>query len=373
MTSAVDWGLAAKIAKRVASSNGDFGPRERREMERQFEEAVPLAQGLVEKETGWTSIEGPARAEVVDRAGWIDANIRSFRRLLRPLLGPMEERLSGPAAWVTPKIAAAEIGAMLGWMSGRVLGQYDLLVLEDDEDAPDAPDAPGGKDGKSSSKPDLEGQDTVYFVGPNLFGIEKKFDFDPPDFRLWVALHELTHRAQFTGVSFLRPYFLQMVDGLLSESDVDPERMFTALGRIAEAIRTGRNPLADGVTALFASEAQKETMDRLGGMMSLLEGHGDVVMDRAGIGYVQGAERFGATLRARRQQAGAAKLLTQLIGMEAKLRQYEEGERFIAHIEQRLGRRGLDTAFASVETLPTMADIRHPDAWIDRVSVAAAR
>jgi coenzyme F420 biosynthesis associated uncharacterized protein len=361
MSSAVDWKLASKIAKRVAGSNDEFGVSERREMERQFEEFVPLAQRLVEAETGWPSASGPATARVVDRGGWIDANIRSFQRLLRPLLSQMEERLVGPTAWVAPKLAAAEIGAMLGWMSGRVLGQYDLLVLED------ADDTGGG------STPDLDGQDTVFFVGPNLFSLEKKFDFKSADFRLWVALHELTHRAQFTGVSFLRPYFLQMVDSLLAESDIDPARFFTALGRIAEAIRTGKNPLADGVTALIASDEQMATMDRLGGMMSLLEGHGDVVMDRAGIGYVNNAERFGSTLRARRQQSGAAKLLTQVIGMEAKMRQYEEGELFIAHIERRLGPAALNLAFGSIEALPTMADIRNPDAWIARVSVGSTR
>ncbi len=357
MTSAVDWKLAATVARRVAGDDGDPHSAERRQMAADFSEFVPLAQRLVEAETGWPSLAGAAKAEVVGRAGWIDANLRSFKRLLHPMLSRLEDKLVGPAGWITPKVAAVEIGVVLGWMSGRVLGQYDLLVLEDDDEA--------------AAGHDLTGQDTVYFVGPNLASLEKKFNFEPRDFRLWVALHELTHRAQFTGVPFLRPHFLSLVETMLADTDPDPTRFFVALGRMAESIRQGKGPFADGVGALFATDAQKRVMDQLGGMMSLLEGHGDVVMDRAGLEYVTGAERFGSVLRTRRQQTGAAKVLTQLMGMEAKMRQYEEGERFIEEIEAARGRTALDLAFASVESLPSMDEIRAPQAWLARVSAQA--
>ena len=142
---------------------------------------TPLEEELVEAETGLITNEGSDRGRVIDRAGWIDANIRAFRRLLRPVL--VESAGTNPASRITRKIAAAELGAVLGWMSRRVLGQYDLLLAEDE---------------------DRDEQDLVYYVGPNIMTIEKKYAFDPKQCRLWLALHELTNRTQFTGVAWWR-------------------------------------------------------------------------------------------------------------------------------------------------------------------------
>ena len=91
------------------------------------------------------------------------------------------------------------MGAVLGWMSTRVLGQYDLLVLEDE---------------------DPDDQDIVYYVGPNIASLERRFEFPEREFRLWVALHEVTHRTQFTGVPWLRPHFLGLVTSLVDDADV---------------------------------------------------------------------------------------------------------------------------------------------------------
>ncbi|MCB1269905.1 MAG: zinc-dependent metalloprotease, partial [Microthrixaceae bacterium] len=265
----------------------------------------------------------------------------------------LDERMTAPAAVVSGKVAAAELGALLGWMSQRVLGQYDLLVLEEE---------------------DPDDQDIVYFVGPNILGLEKRHGFPPEQFRMWVALHEVTHRTQFTGVPWLREHFLGLVSSLLDEADPDPARLFTAFGRVAEGIRTRTNPLDDGgLSALFASGAQREVMDRMGGLMSLLEGHGDVTMDRAALERVPQAERFARVLRARRRDMGlATRLLSRLIGLEAKLNQYEQGEAFIAAVEDAGGTPALNRAFEEPANLPTRAEILDPSAWLARVAVDAA-
>lgn len=317
-----------------------------RKMIADFDRLVPEAEALVWAQTGWTPPPTPARARVVGRVDWVKANIASFRRLLRPLTTRFEGQLKGPAAWVTPKIAGAELGLILGWMSGRVLGQYDMLVLEDE---------------------DVVEQDVVYFVGPNLVKLEERHEFDPEQFRLWIALHELTHRAQFTAIPHLRPRFLELVERSLAATDPDPQMFFEMLGRIAGAIRAGRNPLGDGIGSLLASADQQAVMGQIGGMMSLLEGHGDVVMDRAARSRVPDADRFGETLRVRRQQSGLAKVAGQLLGLEAKLRQYADGERFIEIVEARHGWMGVEAAFASLEALPTLDEIREPDLWAARV------
>jgi coenzyme F420 biosynthesis associated uncharacterized protein len=256
--------------------------------------------------------------------------------------------MSGRTAPFARRATGAEIGAMLGWMSTRVLGQYDLLVIEDENP---------------------EDQDVVYYVGPNVLALEKRFAFPPREFRLWLALHEVTHRAQFTGIPWMRAHFLGLVQQSVSFVDPDPKRFLEALRRVVEAARKGINPLDDGgIVALLAGPEQQAVLQQVGGLMSLLEGHGDVTMDRAGADRVPSAERFSRVLRARRNnRPGPAKLMQKLVGLEAKMKQYELGERFIAAVEADGGPELLARVWESPEWLPSMAEIRTPAAWLDRV------
>jgi coenzyme F420 biosynthesis associated uncharacterized protein len=348
----VDWALAERIAVRVGGSEPFAGSYHADSLVPDFATFTTEAEALVAAETGLTSLEGPARARVTDRAGWVRANIASFQRLLRPLTDRLGGRLGGgPLAPVTRAAAGAEVGALLGWMSTRVLGQYDLLVVDDEQ---------------------RDQQDLVYYVGPNVLGLEKRFGFPPKEFRLWLALHEVTHRAQFTGVPWLRSHFLGLVEETLQAVDPDPTRILHALGRVADGVRSGRNPLADGGLAhLFASPAQADALNRVAGLMSLLEGHGDVTMDRAGADRIPSAERFSRVLRARRRTANPAiKLLQQLLGLEAKLNQYEQGEQFIAAVEREGGPELVNAAFLDPANLPTLEEIRAPDRWLARVHAA---
>jgi coenzyme F420 biosynthesis associated uncharacterized protein len=282
----------------------------------------------------------------------VRANISSYRRMLRPVLGKLEDRMQGPAGALSGKVAGAELGALLGWMSTRVLGQYDLLILEDE---------------------DPQDQDLVYFVGPNILALEKRHSFPPGEFRLWVALHEVTHRTQFTGVPWLRPYFLGLVGQLLDAAEPDPARLFDAAGRLADALRSRTNPIQDGgLAALFATPEQLAVMEKVGGLMSLLEGHGDVIMDRAATERVPSADRFARALRARRAQMNlGTRILQRLIGLEAKLAQYEQGEAFIAAVEDVGGPALLNRAFERSENLPSMDEIKDPGIWLARLGPSA--
>ena len=349
MSSPVDWALAERVAVRVAGTDPFAESYHYDSLEPDFAELTTQAEELVAEATGLRSLSGPARARVTRRDDWVRANIASFQRLLRPLTDRFGDRLgSGPFAPMARRVAGAEVGVMLGWMSTRVLGQYDMLVIE--EESP-------------------HDQDLVYYVGPNVLSLEKRFAFPPREFRLWLALHEVTHRAQFTGIPWLREHFLGLVDQTLSAVDPDPKRFLDALGRVVEGARSGRNPLEDGgIAVLLASPEQRAVLEQISGMMSLLEGHGDVTMDRAGADRIPSAERFSRVLRQRRQQAnGLAKLLQRLVGLEAKLNQYEQGERFIEAVEKVGGQALLDQAWVGPEYLPSMAEIRDPDAWIGRV------
>jgi len=347
----VDWEFAASVARRVSGTEPFSQSYHADSLVTDFEELTAEAEELVAANTGLRSLSGPARARVTDRSGWVDANLAGFRRLLGPISERLGQRLgSSPLSPVARRVAGAEVGAMLGWMSGRVLGQYDLLVVEDIEP---------------------EAQDIVYYVGPNVLALEKRFAFPPRQFRLWLALHEVTHRAQFTGIPWLREHYLGLLDQVLGAIDPDPKRFLAAIGRMIDQVRAGHNPLDDGgVATLFASEEQRAALEQVGGLMSLLEGHGDVTMDRAGAHLIPSADRFSRVLRQRRQQSrGLVKLIQSLVGLEAKLAQYQQGEEFIAVVEEAGGTDVLDRAWAGAEWLPSMVEIRDPEAWLQRVGV----
>ena len=349
----IDWTVARRVAVRTAKREPYTAARWRDGLAEDFAECTERAEELVAEFTGLRSKSGPARGRVTDRVGWIDANLASFQRLLRPLTAKLGSDPDGVLAPITRRVAGAELGFMLGWMSTRVLGQYDLLVIEDE-------------------KP--EDQDIVYYVAPNVVSLENRYAFDAGQFRLWLAIHEVTHRAQFTGVDWMRPHFIGLVESVLDSVEPDPRRVAAAVRRVVEARRRGEDPLAaGGVMTLLASEAQIETLEKLAGLMSLLEGHGDVIMDRAGEGLVPSAPRFGRVMRNRRQSVrGFAKIFQRLIGLDAKIKQYAEGERFIEAVEEAGGPALLKRVWEGPENIPGIAEIRSPRDWVARMGAAEA-
>jgi len=352
----VDWELAERVAVRASGREPFYASYLAHSLQADFEEATAEAEELVAQETGLRSLAGPARARVTDRAGWVHANVNSFQRLLRPLTDRLSERMTNNVtSGLARRFAGAEVGMLLGWMSARVLGQYDLLVVEDPTVA------------------DPDDQDLVYYVGPNVLALEKRFAFPPKEFRLWLALHEVTHRAQFTGVPWLRPHYLGLVEQTLESVDPDPKRFLDALTRVLDDLRHGRKPLDDGgLAVLLASPAQREVLDKIGGLMSLLEGHGDITMDRAGADRIPSAHRFSRVLRERRANAApATRLLQRVLGIEAKINQYARGEKFIEEVE-RLGGgpEALEPVWRGASWLPTLAEIKEPGEWLDRVRLS---
>ncbi len=369
----VDWSVAERVATWAIARRPPGPGYDPDELSRSFAEATARAEALVSESTGWRA-PTPARSVVTDRAGWARANVASFQRLLAPALVKFErkreekkdarrrsgtrpswlidlpEPIASRVAGASRSASGAQLGAVLAWMSTRVLGQYDLLLTEEMADD----------------------QDLLYYVGPNVVELEQRHGFDPEEFHLWLALHEVTHRCQFTAVPWLRDTFLSLVDQAIEPFQADPGRLAEMVRRTAEHVRSRQSPLDDaGVLGLVASESQLEAIRRLQAMMSLLEGHGDVTMDRAGARDVPGAARFGQALRERRQSVkGPAKVLQQVLGLEAKLRQYEQGEAFIYAVEAHGGRELFDRVWRGPEWLPTMEEIREPGRWIARSEAA---
>ena len=309
---------------------------------------VPAVEDAIEAVTGLRSSLGRAEVQFVDRPTWIRANLASFRNLLAPLLEQWGDRAaaSPTAAGIGRQVAGAEVGALLGWMSTRVLGQYDILV---------------GRE---------PGDEAVYLVAPNLADIEHRYGFDTVEFRTWVLLHELTHRAQFTGVPWMRDHFTGLVEQSLAFANPDLTAFTAALkGALRNRREASAHVRDGGVLGLLAVPEQRAVMGQVGGLMSLLEGHGDVTMTRAAGELAPHAERFERILRERRRTANPlSRTVMRLAGIEAKLNQYAAGARFIAAIEEAEGERAVDRCWRSPSHLPTLEEVRAPAAWLTRTA-----
>lgn len=347
----INWELAQKVASKISDRVSLPLGYEADEMEKTFERLVPKAEALVNDTTGLVvaakgdktkSGNKNARAKVLSRHQWIQANLKSFSRLLKPLEMRLEHKVNN----FSQNLGAIQIGVILGWMSTRVLGQYDLLIIEDE---------------------DPESQDMVYFVGPNISALEWRHGFNTEDFRLWIALHELTHRAQFTGVPWLREEFLSLVNESLENVDFDREKLSNLVANLKNLKEdTEENK---SIAYLLGTEEQIEIFETLGGMMSLLEGHGEVMMDKAAQGQILELDRFHRVIRHRRNNSkGLSSIFQKLLGIETKIRQYEAGEEFVKELQNQGGEEMLNRVWNQPENLPSMQEIHNPNEWIERVN-----
>jgi coenzyme F420 biosynthesis associated uncharacterized protein len=342
----VDWDSAARIAKRVAGTGPVLPPLERARLAEDFGEIVPRAGALVSELTGLTSPDRP-RPWVMTRAEWIDQNLIGFRRLIEPLADRVRIREDTLFAPVRRQTLAAQLGVLLGYLSKKVLGQYDLFLPPDD-------------------------QGLIYFVGPNVVAVERRFDFPPRDFRLWLSLHESAHQLQFTGVPWLREHVTGLVDTYFDSIQLDPKELLAALRRAVQEIRSGDAEWKGiGVLFLLMSPQQRRTFREMQAVMSLLEGHGNFVMDELADDHVRQGDRMRRTLKSRRTSAGGfEKAFQRAVGFEAKVRQYDQGEAFVAGVVRAAGMDGFNRVWAGRENLPTLDEVSRPERWVARVATA---
>ncbi|MEU4658048.1 zinc-dependent metalloprotease [Streptomyces sp. NPDC023723] len=358
----VDWNLAVATATRLVRPGPEVSRDEARAVVAELRRHAKASEEHVRGFTRMVSEEGAdTPVLVVDRPGWVRANVAGFRELLKPLLDKMEERRGGSPGGavlgaVGGKVTGVELGMLLSFMSSRVLGQYETF-------APATRDLPAGSGGGR-----------LLLVAPNIVHVERELDVDPHDFRLWVCLHEETHRTQFTAVPWLRDHLESEIQSFLGETDVDP---MTVLERVREAAQTlaGGRPEGEeddggrSLVELVQTPAQREILGRLTAVMSLLEGHADFVMDGVGPEVVPTVGEIREKFQQRRAK-GASRLdlaLRKLLGLDAKLRQYRDGERFVRAVVDEVGMDGFNRVWTSPNTLPTKTEIAKPADWIARV------
>jgi coenzyme F420 biosynthesis associated uncharacterized protein len=344
----IDWNVAQRVGEMLAGTGG---------LAYQSSSSVNGVQSLAEQfaarvsaYTGLALNERLPAIESIDRARWIEANIAT----MRPLLDPLSERIgqgSGPLApamrSITQLLLGAQVGAVTGLLSQRVLGQYDIALLE-----PERPPR-------------------LLLLAPNLAQAARNLGLDHEEFSAWVAIHEVTHAVQFGGAPWLRGHLAELLQEL-----IDGMQVGVGLGRAlripgASELRTLGERLRGGeLLRLGLGEDRWALVDRMQATMSLIEGHAEHVMDAVGAKELSTMERMRTAMNRRRRERGWPwRILERLLGLEMKLRQYEIGRSFCDEVVARAGPGGLAVVWSSAEMLPSTSELERPELWLARTHV----
>jgi coenzyme F420 biosynthesis associated uncharacterized protein len=349
--SVVDWGTAVSTGARIAGAGPSLTLDEARAAVSDLRACARDAVGYVAEHTGLVAPATPGAVTVVDRRGWITANVEGFAAVIDPVLARLRAQrsangsgASSPLARVTATVTGAEVGAALGFLGSKVLGQYELFT-------------PPGQ------------RPRLLLVAPNVVQVERQLEVDPHDFRLWVCLHEETHRVQFTAVEWLGPWLRAEIEGYLAVVDLDPQALAQRLRQVGgTAVGALRGLDAIGVLEQLMTPQEKDVLDRLTAVMSLLEGHADVVMDGVGPQVVGSVGTIRERFQQRRSDPKASEaFVRRLLGVNSKLKQYRDGARFVRAVVDQVGMSGFNQVWTSPETLPRRAELDDPAAWVQRV------
>ncbi|MBZ5739220.1 zinc-dependent metalloprotease [Nocardioides mangrovi] len=338
----VDWRLAVSIGSRLAGEGPQVSRQDAAAVVAELRADADRSTGLVRDFTGLVVAERTAPVVVVDRAGWVQANADGFAVALGPvvdkLTGKDGRTPSGLARAIGSRVTGAEVGGVLGFLAGKVLGQFEPFH------------APAGR---------------LLLVAPNIVHVERELGVDPHDFRLWVCLHEETHRVQFTSTPWLGDHLLGQMHALADS--LEPSGFFDdGLGRVLEAIRDGAR--GTSLVEAVGSPEQKEIIDRVTGVMSLLEGHADVVMDGVGPTVIPTVADIRKRFNRRRKGVGVLdRVLRRALGLDAKMAQYRDGATFVRGVVDKVGMAEFNAIWERPENLPTKAEIADPRAWVSRV------
>jgi coenzyme F420 biosynthesis associated uncharacterized protein len=346
MASLIDWDVAARAAKRFSPPPPSVSRQEADDTVSELYQATSQAAGHVAELTRLEEPTVSAATRVVDRAAWIDANTGGMRAIMTPLVEKLaaDNPVGRFAEGIGGRITGVQVGLVVGFLSGKVLGQFEFF------------DRPGGQ---------------LLLVAPNLVAVERQLKVDPRDFRLWVCLHEVTHRVQFTAVPWLRQHMLDEVAALTNAVETDPavlrQRLSSGVSELVKVVR-GQGD-GSGLMAVIASSEQRAILDRITAFMSLVEGHAEYVMNSVSPDVIPTQPSIEKRFAQRRRKGGNPldRLLRKLLGMEAKTRQYVDGSAFVRAVVERIGVDDFNAIWTSRDTLPTKAEIAAPGQWIARV------
>jgi coenzyme F420 biosynthesis associated uncharacterized protein len=335
----VDWDFAVQLGAKIAGEGPRVEVEEAEQAVTELREGAIRSTGYVRDFTGLDAPPDTAPVLVIDRPAWIQANADGFAKIIDPVAAKLAAKKRAPSGItqaIGSRVTGAEVGALLGFLASRVLGQYD---------------------------PFSEPHGRLLLVAPNIVHVERQLEADPSDFRLWVCLHEETHRVQFTAVPWLRDHLFGEMMALVDT--VEPQRLLDdGLKRVGDLLKGNKGSLLE----VLGTPEQKEILDRVTGVMSLLEGHADVVMDGVGPSVIPTVGEIRKKFTKRRQGIGALdKLLRRLLGMDAKMAQYRDGAEFVRQAVDKVGMHDFNAVWAEPANLPSKTEIADPTAWVARV------
>ncbi|CRZ17875.1 zinc-dependent metalloprotease [Mycolicibacterium neworleansense] len=343
---AVDWDFAAAVGAKLVRPAPATTDYTRNQLIEQLSESSKSAELPVREVTGLNEGAEVPEARVVDRPQWIRAATRSMR-VMTTGVQPGDESDTQKPGFITGRVTGAQTGAVLAFISSGILGQYD----------------PFGPDGGE-----------LLLVYPNVIAVERQLRVSPADFRLWVCLHEVTHRVQFRANPWLTDHMSQALAVLTQDAGEDVAEV---AGRLAQFVRNQRNgsepdPNSKGVLGLMRAvqaEPQRRALDQLLVLGTLLEGHADHVMDAVGPAVVPTVSTIRRRFDDRRQrkQPPLQRVVRTLLGFDAKLSQYTRGKAFVDHVVGAVGMARFNTIWSGPDTLPQPEEIDEPQRWIDRV------
>lgn len=357
MTKLIEPAVATAVARRLSGEvPASLGPAVDR-LRSNLQSAVPRAEELVATASG-IAAPAPVRWGVIDRGAWAEANIDGMSTLISPLADRIGQRLdSAPFLFRMAQrgLVSVEVGAILGYISRRVLGQYDLLVAEE---------------ARAGRRRRAVGDAALYFVGPNMAATERRLGFVPEDFALWVAVHEVTHRFQFAGVPWLREHFFALINSYMGSLQIDVKGLARRLGDAARKLASKSTPVEErNAVYLLSGEEQRASLDQIQALMAVVEGHGNYVMDKVGEEVIPSFRRMrGAFQRRNEQTKLVQRIVNQAIGLEMKLKQYEMGQRFCDRAVAVGGTGALAHLWADPANLPTLEELKAPERWVKRVA-----
>jgi coenzyme F420 biosynthesis associated uncharacterized protein len=341
----VDWEFAKTTGRRLVNPGPRVSPTEATEIVAELREAAAAAREPIAETSRLHSPADAPPVLVVDRPGWMDLNIESMQSLVAPVIEKVTSSVKGnqPSAVtaIGGKVTGAETGAVMAFLASKVLGQYDL--------------AP-------------QGVPRLMLVAPNIVQTEREIKVDSHDFRLWVAMHEETHRVQFTANPWLREHLIRSTRELTVDIAPTPAEFTGRLQEIARRLPEAFQPGSQGLAEVLLTPEQRAQVEQITAVMSLLEGHADVMMDEVGPQVIPTVALIRTRFNERRQGvSGFDLILRRALGLEAKMRQYANGAGFVRGVIEKAGLEAFNAVWTSPETLPTPGEIGSPHAWVRRV------
>jgi coenzyme F420 biosynthesis associated uncharacterized protein len=360
--SMIDWDRAREIA--LGMNKGEaLTASERQRLDRYYGELVARCIPIVSEYTGTELPDDGERTFAFDRVDWINANLEGFKRMFAPieaLEASKEARNALGKLWsgVNQSILSYEVGLLLGYMARRVLGQYDLALL--------------GREPVTSTG-------NLYYVEPNIKGVEAKLGLPREDFRMWLALHETTHAFEFEAHPWVRLHFNGLLDRYMGFLKQDAEYLrqgIQGLKVFANRVRGRETNSANGsgswIEALMVDE-QRALFSEMQALMCVIEGYSNHVMNAVGRTLLPTYEMISRKFEERQKQRSQVdQLFARLTGLDVKMEQYRAGERFIDDVVRQRGHAFAHRVWDKPEHLPTMEEIRNPDKWISRIDSLTA-